>query len=273
MYKYYIYPLDGGTLTITVTDLPAGVYDVLAYSADGNLELSTAGVSHGVKRTYAARFANPLVWVEGRNYARFQGIAMTGDQSLLLMVRPGRDRYAIISGMQIIGRCYSRDSAWALSGTSSGNNGAASEYRGRAEWFVPEISGRLSSIEAAIQSSGAGPLNFSIAEDAGEIPGRVLERFPNVQAPARGDNAPLLTLKSRVHPVLRAGVKYWFCAEPARPATLAWWFPTDQSVTNNFAFDRSPSLWTSAPPGAGNAQEPIQRNGAFAVTLNPDAGR
>jgi RNA polymerase sigma factor (sigma-70 family) len=263
MYKHYLYPLDGGNATVTVTNLPAGVYDVLLYSADCKVELFVGGVTRGIKRTRVTQFTDPEVWIEGKQYARFANLPVNVGQPMALVVRPGRDGYAIFSGMQIVGRSYARDSTWVVSGTSAADNGAPTEYRGRAEWFVPQISGKLSSIEAAIQGS-TGRLNFFVAEDGSDIPGKILERFASVRAPERGDKASLLELKSRAQPLLRAGVKYWFCAEPADTTTFAEWFSTDQLVTNSFAYDRTAWSWNHAPA------EPIRRNGAFAVNVKPE---
>jgi choice-of-anchor C domain-containing protein len=101
MYKYYIYPLNGGNATITITNLPAGVYDVLPYSADGNLELTVGGVSYGIKHTYDSPFVDVPPWIEGKQYARFNNVQVNSGQSLVLTVRTGNDGYAIISGIQI----------------------------------------------------------------------------------------------------------------------------------------------------------------------------
>ena len=43
MYGTYDYPLDNGNNVVTFTNLPAGQYDVLAYSQDGNYEVTVGG--------------------------------------------------------------------------------------------------------------------------------------------------------------------------------------------------------------------------------------
>src|ERR1035437_9520866 len=48
MYKTYDYPLDGGNNVVTFTNLAAGQYDVLAYSPDGNFEVTVGGISYCV---------------------------------------------------------------------------------------------------------------------------------------------------------------------------------------------------------------------------------
>jgi hypothetical protein len=101
MYDCYIYPFSGNA-TITVTNLPAGVYDVLPYAVDGNYEVTVGGVSYGIKSSLDDPLSNPPVWTEGVQYARFTNVQVSAGQSLALTVRPGVSGYAVISGMQIV---------------------------------------------------------------------------------------------------------------------------------------------------------------------------
>jgi hypothetical protein len=142
---------------------------------------------------------------------------------------------------------------WGVSGAST-----AGGYRGQAEWFVPGISGNLSSVVlATYQSSGSGRSNFYLAEDSGGIPGTILESYLNVQNNANG----LLTLTSGGQPLLQAGTKYWLGDEPADATTVNGWFENNQSYTNGFAFERSQWGWqaTSDP----------SHSGVFRVSMTP----
>ncbi|HZI33848.1 MAG TPA: LamG domain-containing protein, partial [Candidatus Binatia bacterium] len=103
MYANYDYPLDNGNDVVTFTNLPAGQYDVLAYSSDGNYEVTVDGTSYGVKTTYDNPVSSVPVWTEGVQYARFRNVTVAAGQSLTLTVRNGVGHYAIISGVQIIG--------------------------------------------------------------------------------------------------------------------------------------------------------------------------
>ncbi|MGC3959828.1 MAG: LamG domain-containing protein [Verrucomicrobiota bacterium] len=49
MYDDYIYPFNSGNVTVTVTNLPAGQYDVLAYANDGNFDLAVGGYGYGTR--------------------------------------------------------------------------------------------------------------------------------------------------------------------------------------------------------------------------------
>jgi len=101
MYNTYIYPFDGSNVTITVTNLPAGNYDVLPYSYDGNFELSVGGMSYGVQHSFDTPVTNPPVWTAGQQYVRYSSVPVGAGQTLSLIVRPGVFGYATISGLQI----------------------------------------------------------------------------------------------------------------------------------------------------------------------------
>ena len=102
MYGIYDYPLDNGNNVVTFTNLPAGEYDVLAYSQDGNYEVTVGGTSYGVKTTADPAPGGVPVWTEGVQYARFQNVTVVAGQPLALTVRNGVSGYAILSGIQIL---------------------------------------------------------------------------------------------------------------------------------------------------------------------------
>jgi hypothetical protein len=102
MYGTYDYPLDGGINVVTFTNLPAGQYDVLAYSQDGNYEVTVGGTSYGVKTTYDSPVSSVPVWTEGVQYARWRNVTVTAGQPLVLTVRNGVGGWAILAGVQIL---------------------------------------------------------------------------------------------------------------------------------------------------------------------------
>jgi hypothetical protein len=109
MYHDYIYPSDYGNVTATVTNLPAGAYDLLPYSGDGNFEVTVGGVSCGIRQCRDYPLSNPPVWTEGVQYARFTNVQVSAGQSLTLTVRPGVSGYAVISGMQIASSTFTNN--------------------------------------------------------------------------------------------------------------------------------------------------------------------
>jgi len=138
------------------------------------------------------------------------------------------------------------------------------------EWFVFGDSGRLNTIEIAIEPSYAeggretmaGDATVFLARDANGRPGKVVERF---QVPAWSSTAPApagpVTLKSSARPVLRAGQKYWLCARCGGPGLWGWHFsPRDSGQTS--VCEREPGEWIST----GNAQ-----TGAFRITVTEAA--
>ena len=140
-------------------------------------------------------------------------------------------------------------------------------YRGQAEWFIPKISGRLSTIEIAISSQNKdGRLNLTISEDNSGIPGKAVESFRNISGNTRSGKmnrrvpAGVLVVESSAHPMLQAETKYWLCAEPANDAASWLWAYNNQNLANGFAFERLQGSWEAF----GGS-----RNGAFSVSIAP----
>jgi hypothetical protein len=138
--------------------------------------------------------------------------------------------------------------------------------RGHAEWFIPRTSGRLHSIEIAVEPNyvrrgrekTAANAEVFMAEDKDGFPGKILEGFsisadpPTVPAPTSA-----LVLESAAQPALQAGSKYWVLARCPGPGTWSWRF-NDQNLTEVSAYEKEPDKWTSA----GNGY-----NGALSVTV------
>ena len=100
MYDIYLYPFNSGNVTVTLTNLPTGFYEVLPYSLAGNFEVTVGGVSYGIKQTSDSPVSNPPVWTEGVRYARYTNVQVNLGQPLVMTVRPVAG-YATISGMQL----------------------------------------------------------------------------------------------------------------------------------------------------------------------------
>ena len=72
MYKVYLYPFDGGNITVTVTNLPAGSYDVLLYghggpgvdNANSVFQVVTGNSDYGTKATTTISGWTSPVWEE-----------------------------------------------------------------------------------------------------------------------------------------------------------------------------------------------------------------
>ena len=100
MYGGYIYPFSGNA-TFTLTNLPAGNYNVYLYSQDGNYDLTVGGSYIGNVTTADSLTSNPPPWQNGVQYGLFSNVAVSSGQSVAVTVKPGYYGYAILSGMQI----------------------------------------------------------------------------------------------------------------------------------------------------------------------------
>ena len=100
MYDSYDYPFDGGNVTVTITNLDAGAYDVYVYGIDSSYEIAVGGLSYGLQPLPNGPVTNPVVWQEGLQYVAFRSVHVT-NEAMTLTVRPGQGGYATISGLQI----------------------------------------------------------------------------------------------------------------------------------------------------------------------------
>jgi len=108
MYGAFVYGSNSARLTVTITNLPSNVYDVLVYAprtpANGSpaVELKRAGTTLWTKNlTQWGNGWHSPVWEEGEQYVRFRDIAVT-NQTLRLEVIPDASGYTTLSGLQIV---------------------------------------------------------------------------------------------------------------------------------------------------------------------------
>jgi hypothetical protein len=108
MYQDFIHPQTSGSMTVAITNLPSGEYDLVVYatraSAPGapSFELKRADTSLGKKGTTMwGEGWYSSAWVEGDQYVRFRHITVT-NQSLELIAYPDSAGWASLSGLQII---------------------------------------------------------------------------------------------------------------------------------------------------------------------------
>jgi hypothetical protein len=114
MYYSYLYPFDGGNLTLTVTNLPPGTYDVCVYghgstqngthqNMNGVYQLSGGAIDYGTQST-ATSGTNWATtnWHEGQQFVVFRNIYVTGPADALVVTGlPGVSGEALIAGVQI----------------------------------------------------------------------------------------------------------------------------------------------------------------------------
>lgn len=108
MYDTYVYPWDGGNISVRLYDLPTGHYDFYCYghgAADNQnavFELFSQGASQGCRQTTSSAAWNSIVWREGVQYVVFRDVPVQPGAPLLLEVRPGASTYAVLNGLQIV---------------------------------------------------------------------------------------------------------------------------------------------------------------------------
>ena len=101
MYNTFIYPFDGGNITLTVTNLDTGAYDFYLYGLDSSYELRVGGLNYGTKPLPNGPIANPVVWQENLQYALFKTVQVTNGSPVTIIVHPGPGGYATLCGMQV----------------------------------------------------------------------------------------------------------------------------------------------------------------------------
>jgi hypothetical protein len=109
MFGTYLYPFNGGPITVTLTNLPPGTYDVLAYGHGGPpdvqntaFEVQSGGIAHGIRRTSTRPGWASSNWVEDVQYVRFSDVAVFTNHSVVLRSRPDAIAQAVINGMQLL---------------------------------------------------------------------------------------------------------------------------------------------------------------------------
>ena len=144
-------------------------------------------------------------------------------------------------------------SSFSPSNTFRPNSWAAGA-NAHADWFEPEVSGRLYEIKIAVEPSygrrgmvaTAGNLDLFLAADENGFPGKTLEEF-SCEAYAPGSPSPSLPLvfKSVTRPKLEAGTRYWLCAKGSGAGGWIWHFG-DPAILRNAAREGGPGIWMTA---------------------------
>jgi hypothetical protein len=115
MFSSYIYPHDGGNLSVTVSGMPPGVYELYLYGHGAvdkgaknphhqNSVFSIGGVQGGKDlkekaTTTGPEWASPT-WKEGDQYVVFRDVTLFREP-LRILVKPGVGGYAILAGLQM----------------------------------------------------------------------------------------------------------------------------------------------------------------------------
>ena len=110
MYANYLWNLNGD-VTVTVSNLPAGVYDVYLYAHGSDpwnpvffggsiFQLVAGSESYGLKATTAGTNWNSPVWQNGLQYVEFTNVSINDGQPITITAEP-EDVFSYICGLQL----------------------------------------------------------------------------------------------------------------------------------------------------------------------------
>jgi hypothetical protein len=106
MYGIYVYNA-WGNITVTVTNLVAGAYDLYLYG-HGNednqnslFQISVGSQSYGSEATTNGSGWLSSVWLEGVQYVEFTNVIVSSGEAITITVEPGSSQYAVLSGLQM----------------------------------------------------------------------------------------------------------------------------------------------------------------------------
>lgn len=109
MLGIFLYPFDGGNITVALTNLPAGTYRVYAYGHGGppaeqntRFELLVDSLSYGTNRTSTTPDWNDGGWTEGSQYVAFRGVVIESGTVLKIISMPDSIPQAVINGLQLV---------------------------------------------------------------------------------------------------------------------------------------------------------------------------
>ncbi len=108
MYQSCCYAQDLGVISLTITNLPAGGYDIYLYGHGGGstantvFQLQVGGNNFGNQSTATDSNWSLTNWVEGAQYVVYRGVMVTnGGAPVLVKCHPGISGYTYLNGIQI----------------------------------------------------------------------------------------------------------------------------------------------------------------------------
>ena len=109
MYDPFIYPWDGGNITVTLSNVPSGTYDFYLYGHSSNawentrFQMTVGPNSTLWKQTQDSILAATSTnWAEGVQYVVFRNMTISDGQPVVITGAPGDAGAAILNGLQMI---------------------------------------------------------------------------------------------------------------------------------------------------------------------------
>jgi hypothetical protein len=119
MYGIYLYSL-GADITVTVTNLVAGLYDFYLYGHGNHdiqnsvFQLMVGSQSCGTEATTNGSGWLSPVWQEGVQYVEFLSVSVSVGETVIITVEPGDNGDRILSGLQMASLSRSSSSAFIV---------------------------------------------------------------------------------------------------------------------------------------------------------------
>ena len=89
----------GQVVTVTLTNLPTGTWQVYLYASDGSFDLNAGGTDYGIQTCFDSFPANRFI--QGVHYVLYSNVTVINGQNMTIKVQPGTSGCAMISGLQI----------------------------------------------------------------------------------------------------------------------------------------------------------------------------
>jgi FG-GAP-like repeat/IPT/TIG domain/Immunoglobulin I-set domain/FG-GAP repeat len=109
MYDPFIYPWDGGNITVTLSNVPSGIYDFYLYGHSSNawentkFQMTSGTNTTAWKQTQDSTIAATSTnWAEGVQYVVFRNMVIASGQPAVITCAPGDQWNAILNGLQMI---------------------------------------------------------------------------------------------------------------------------------------------------------------------------
>lgn len=108
MYGTYIYPWNGGNITLTINNLPVGDYDLYIYGHGADPTQNSAFTIYtnlfpigGYATASSTNYAQSTNWVQGLQYVKVPLVHVSAGGVVTIVVGPDASPYAAINGLQI----------------------------------------------------------------------------------------------------------------------------------------------------------------------------
>jgi len=107
MFNSYMFPHNGGNITITLTNVPSGDYELYLYghgsldNQNGLYQVSLGSNTFGPLKTSQTPGWNTTNWSLGSQYVYFGHLKILSNQPVTITALPGASGYSVINGLQL----------------------------------------------------------------------------------------------------------------------------------------------------------------------------